>query len=122
MVLVIKNRNEIHVLKDFQKLRKRVIDHPESLEEVVSLSNSHSRYGRKSVINSDFFGGIALLFLMLALFVNQDGSSDINYLATLALVFSVRFSILYAAEFSRHAGRILQQRVIIDKVTNEKFL
>ena len=63
--------------------------------------------------------GVALVLLMIS-FLNHD-TSGLSSFTALALVFSIRFSVTYAAEFSRHVGRILQQRVVIDKVINISF-
>ena len=120
-LLVIKNRKEIHAINESRLHRKKVTSMDGDLKKVVELSNVQFSYVRVSAINSEFFGGAALVLLMLMFFIYYD-ANNLNSLTALALVFAIRFAINYAKELSRHVGRILQQRVIIDKITNSSFL
>ncbi len=121
VLLVIKNRKEVHSINEFRVNRASAKTMDDDVSAVIKSSNQQFSHLRKSVVHSEFFGGIALVFLMFIFLFNYDGG-NINSLGALALVFAVRFSITYAGELSRHAGRILQQRVIINKVTNADFM
>ena len=121
LLLVIKNRKEIYIMNEARQHRHRVMNMEGDVKKAVILSNTQFNYIRTSAIHSELFGGGALILLMVMFFIYYD-EQNLNSLAALALVFAVRFAINYAKELSRHVGRILQQRVIIDQVTNPVFL
>ena len=108
-------------MNEARQHRHRVMNMEGDVKKAVILSNTQFNYIRTSAIHSELFGGGALILLMVMFFIYYD-EQNLNSLAALALVFAVRFAINYAKELSRHVGRILQQRVIIDQVTNPVFL
>jgi len=120
LLLVIKNRKEVHVTHELRDNRRKIREGGDDYETVISLSSQRDRYNRISTIHAEFFGGIALVLLMLIFLLNFTGQ-DLNSLAALAMVFAIRFAINYARELSRHASRLLQQRVVIDKIDGSPF-
>jgi hypothetical protein len=122
LIIVIKGRKEVHVQMDIRDKRKDLVDEDSDYDGYISLSNENYLYGRNSVIYADFFGGFALVLLILVfLYVNPVVGESFSGLTALFLVFSIRFSVLYAGELSRFLGKVMQQRVIVDKIVNNPF-
>lgn len=122
-IMLIKGRKEVHVQTEMQAERKKIVGLDDDMESFFQLNRQTYLYGRNSVINADFLGGLSIICLILVFYFmapNNEGEG-LRGLTALFLVFSVRFAIVYAGEFSRLLGRILQQRVIIDKIVIDPF-
>lgn len=120
MILVMNGRKEVYVVREIRELRQQV-NEPEEAEEVIKLGSKQYSFIRASIINSEFFGGFAIVIMML-LFMLWFDQSKIESIAALVLVFSVRFAVIYTGELSRHLGRLLQQRIILTKVSNRSYV
>ncbi len=119
-LLLLKGRKEIFIVQDMRDRRKNITSLDDDIMGVVDLANKQYQYNRNSIINSEFFGGLAIVVMMIvfSLWFKADGFGGI---AALGLVFSIRFAVVYAGELSRHLGRLLQQRTIMDKIVNNPF-
>jgi hypothetical protein len=122
LIMVVKGRKEVHVQMDIRDKRKSLVEVDSDYEGYISLNDENYLYGRNSVIYADFFGGFALVFLILVfLIMNPAGGDSFSGLTALFLVFSIRFAVLYAGELSRFLGKVIQQRVIVDKIATKSF-
>jgi len=115
--MLIKGRKEVHVQAEMHKQRKNIKTLDDDIEVLLELNKRTYLYGRNSVIYADLLSGLAIVCLILVFyFIDTVSDSDgLQGIAALFLVFSVRFAIVYAGELSRLLGRVLQQRVIIEK-------
>jgi len=120
-VLVIKNKAEIYTVKELRECREGFNIGSEAFDEYAVLLNKQYSFGRKNIMLSDSLGGLVIVLIML-FFIFGETQTQLHNLSALALVFAIRFAVIYAGELSRHANRLLQQRVVINKVTNTAYL
>lgn len=124
-LMLIKSRKEIHVQKEMQDARRRALEHESEIETVLSLARESYAFARNGITYAEFFGGLAIVTMMSVLLFSyaiDDGISEkIAGLAALLLVFCMRFAVVYAGELSRSLGKVLQQRVIIENISNFPF-
>lgn len=122
-IMLIKGRKEVHVQAEMQKQRKGIKSLGDDVETFLLLNEQTYLYGRNSIIYADFLGGVSIVGLILVFYfiTPNNGGEGLRGLTALFLVFSVRFAIIYAGELSRFLGRVLQQRVIIEKIQIDPF-
>lgn len=125
VLMLIKSRKEIHVQKEMQSARKKVLEQESEIERVLSLASENYAFGRNGLTYTEFFGGIAIVIMMSALlffYTMDDGITDkIAGLTALLLVFCIRFAVVYAGELSRSLAKVLQQRVIVESILHSPF-
>ena len=121
-MILLKGRKEVFVIQELNENRKKISSLDDDFQRVISLGNDSYMFSRNSIIYADLLGGLGIIIVMLFFAYMKDfdtfGLSDIT---SLILVFGVRFAIMYAGEFSRILNRLLQQRVIIEKISNPPF-
>jgi len=122
-IMLIKGRKEVHVQAEMHAKRKEIKSLDDDIDAFLHLNEQTYLYGRNSLIYADLLGGLAIISLILVFYFisPQESGSGLRGLAALFLVFSVRFAIVYAGELSRLLGRVLQQRVIIEKISLNPF-
>lgn len=122
VLILYKGRKEVHNQAAMLDSRKQVSDTNEGVDDFLSLFNQNYIHGRNSVIYSDFLGGAAIILLMIVfMFWYKNAELGFGGLTALFFVFSMRFAILYAGELSRFISKLLQQRVMIEKIQHKPF-
>ena len=116
-ILLMKGRKEVFVVQEYRDARKtfQSDNDPNSLQKVIELSNQSFSYPYKDIINSQFSGSMAIVIIMATFMIFYD-NFQYHGIAALLMVFSIRYSLIYAAELSRFLNRLLKQRTIIEKV------
>ncbi|RBP51486.1 hypothetical protein [Arenicella xantha] len=116
-LMLLKGRKEVFVHTEMQQCRKAVLSMDDDYLRALQLINENYMFGRNSIIYSELFGGISIVIMMIAFMLwyseRQFGFSGV---AALFLVFGIRFAVVYAGELSRVLSRVLQQRIIVEKI------
>lgn len=122
-ILLIKGRKEVFVTQDFRSARKELQDNDDqaNVKKVISLSNQSFSYPLRDLINSQLTSSLAIVVIMVTFLVYYE-HFEYQGIAAMLLVFSIRYSLIYAAELSRFLNRILKQRTIVEKIQNNPFL
>jgi len=118
--LIVKSRKEVHTVKEIREHRQKFDENTGSIDTYNELLNTQYRFARKNIIYSELMGGLVIVAIMLFFFLGNS-AIELHDISALVLIFAIRFSVIYAGEFSRHANRLFQQRLIINQVTNPKY-
>ncbi len=121
-ILLIIGRKEVFVTQDFREARKTYQnnDTDKNMNKLITLSNKSFAFPFNDLINSQFSSNIAIVAIMLSYIAFYD-NFQIQGFAAVTMVFSIRYSLLYAAELNRLLSRILKQRTIINKIETSTF-
>lgn len=121
-LLLIKGRKEVFVTQEFREVRKRYQETncEQDLEKMISLSNQSFSFPFTDMINSQFSSNMAIVLIMVCFLFFYE-NFEYHGLAAVILVFSIRYSLVYAAELSRLLSRVLKQRTIVTKIETNPF-
>lgn len=123
IAMLLNGRKEVHVQAAMQAKRKTITTLNDDLDGFLRLNEQAYLYGRNSIIHGNLLAGLAIVCLILVfLFFAPEAERDgLQGFTAIFLVFSVRFAIVYAGELSRLLGRVLQQRVIVERISTSLF-
>lgn len=117
-LMLAKGRKEVHLTVNMQQERRDIAEFDDDCDEYLRLKKQTYLIARNNVVYADLFGGLAIVFLTLAfVFMGPSIGGGVTGVTALLLVFSIRFAIVYAGELGRQLGKVLQQRVIVEKIT-----
>lgn len=122
-ILLLKGRKEVFVVQDFREVRKNYQSEndTDSLNSLISLSNQSFSFPTKDMINSQMTSNMAIVLIMITFMAFYE-DFEFQGIAALLLVFSIRYSLIYAGELSRFLNRLLKQRTIVGKIHYNPFL
>lgn len=112
LLLVYLNRKDITYITKGNNLRRKVIINPKLLSDYLKVRSQQRAATSNNINNSRFLGGIAIV-CMIFTYLLGGPYDEVNDLKAIVLVFSIRFVIIYAGEFSRQVNQLTRQRKLV---------
>lgn len=122
-IIIVKGRKEIYIQKDMNESRKEISSLEDDFEAYSAYAEKKFKLGIEGTHLSQLISGLALVLIMCLFLFYQSQPEQQNYvgITAIALVFSIRFAIVYAGELGRSLNKVIQQRVIVENIETSPF-
>ena len=110
LIVIIHQRKIFQLRLDAQKSKENIGEMDESeYSETARKDTRHIYYNRSNTLIANILSGLTLIVIIIAFF-SQGQSNQIDTITALFLIFSMRFSLIYAREFSDTMSKLINQR------------
>lgn len=119
--ILLKGRKDLHVTNEYLDSKKNLLE--QSLSEYKNTIEAGSRNFGNIKKNNLFFqlvGGLVTISVMIVVIFATQGI-EITGFKVLFLVFSIRYTIAFASEFSATLAKILAQRTLLSEVSHLSY-
>ena len=110
LIVIFHQRRIFQLRLDAQKSKENLGEMDEDeYSESTRKDSKHIYYNRSNTLISNILSGLTLIVIIIA-FYSQDQSKQIDTITALFLIFSMRFSLIYARELSVTISQLINQR------------